>query len=148
MTNRRKVWWMMKCIRSEVIIYNIYTVSVKRAVKWERRGMIADIKSSCLGTVFEAYNPSNDSQPDSSWHMASSMNRMVVAHSIVKHCFSQSNFMNVHSLGWSLNSYINAGVIYSRFTSQLTPTNLLLPAPAPIMNPPGSSALSAMSLKL
>lgn len=33
MTNRRKVWWMMKCIRSEVIIYNIYTVSVKRAVK-------------------------------------------------------------------------------------------------------------------
>lgn len=78
-----------------------------------------------------------------------------------------TSWIFVHSLGWSLNNwectkivnaqkfmkfinylYINAGVIYSRFTSQLTPTNLLLPAPAPIMNPPGSSALSAMSLKL
>ena len=56
--------------------------------------MIADIKSSYLGTTFHAYNPSNDSQPDSSWHTASSMNRMAVAHSIVKHCFSKSNFMN------------------------------------------------------
>ena len=68
--------------------------------------MIADIKSSCLGTMFEAYNPSNDSQPDSSWHTASSMNRMVVAHSIVKHCFSKSNFMNFCAFTWMISQFI------------------------------------------